>query len=102
MKRNRNSIKHVRRTVATPRLKPDPHANGVMVNGHNGHSENPFTAKRSLLDHQSIVRLENHWSRDARWQGIKRPYTPEKVLRLRGTMFVEHTIADRMAHKLWD
>jgi isocitrate lyase len=73
-----------------------------MSNGHNGVSKDLFTTKRTFIDNQTVIRLENHWNRDSRWQGIRRPYSPEKVLRLRGTMLVEHTIADRMAHKLWD
>jgi isocitrate lyase len=45
--------------------------------------------------------LENAWRCDPRWRGITRNYTAEKVLRLRGTMKIEHTIADRMSCKLW-
>jgi isocitrate lyase len=101
MKRNRSAIKPLRRTETRPPLR-EPQANGVMLNGHNGPSEALFRTKRDLIDKQATVRLENHWNRDARWQGIRRPYSPEKVLRLRGTMPIQHTIADRMAHKLWD
>ena len=102
MKRNRSSIRPIHRTETRPLLKGNSHANGVTLNGHNGVAEDPASTKRVLLDDQTIVRLENHWNRDSRWQGIRRPYSPEKVLRLRGTMFVEHTIADRMSRKLWD
>jgi isocitrate lyase len=33
--------------------------------------------------------------------GVLRSYTADKVLRLRGTMKIEHTIADKMSRKLW-
>src|ERR1043166_7745720 len=36
-----------------------------------------------------------------RWQGIKRDYTAEDVLRLRGSLVVEHTLARRGAERLW-
>jgi len=39
---------------------------------------------------------------DARWKGIKRPYSTEDVLRLRGSLAIEHTIARVGAERLWD
>src|SRR3546814_7901267 len=36
-----------------------------------------------------------------RWQGIKRGYGAEDVVRLRGSVLVEHTLARRGAEKLW-
>ena len=37
-----------------------------------------------------------------RFDGIARPYSPDEVLRLRGSIAVEHTLARRGALKLWD
>src|SRR4051794_39288689 len=37
-----------------------------------------------------------------RFDQIERPYTPEDVLRLRGSVAVEHTLARRGALKLWE
>jgi len=37
-----------------------------------------------------------------RWAGIERPYTPEDVDRLRGSLVVQHTLADRGARRLWE
>jgi isocitrate/methylisocitrate lyase len=37
-----------------------------------------------------------------RWEGIDRPYSPEDVARLRGTVHVEHTLARLGAERLWD
>jgi len=39
---------------------------------------------------------------DARWNGITRPYTTDDVLRLRGSVVVEHTLARLGAERLWD
>jgi isocitrate lyase len=39
--------------------------------------------------------------RDDRWHGVVRPYGPEDVLRLRGSVTVEHTLARRGAERLW-
>ena len=44
--------------------------------------------------------LEREWSGD-RWQGIKRDYSAEDVLRLRGSLTIEHTLARRGAERLW-
>ena len=37
-----------------------------------------------------------------RFDGITRPYTPEDVAKLRGSVLVEHTLARKGANKLWD
>ncbi len=41
------------------------------------------------------------WANNSRWSGIKRSYSAEDVVRLRGTVHVEHTLARRGAEKLW-
>ncbi|HUD43709.1 MAG TPA: isocitrate lyase [Dokdonella sp.] len=41
------------------------------------------------------------WNNNARWTGIKRNYGAEDVVRLRGTVAVEHSIARLGAEKLW-
>ena len=46
-------------------------------------------------------RLQKEWNESGRWKGIKRGYGPEDVVRLRGSMQVEHTLAKRGAEKLW-
>ncbi|MBV8282866.1 MAG: hypothetical protein JO347_12510, partial [Candidatus Eremiobacteraeota bacterium] len=38
---------------------------------------------------------------DRRWQGIRRPYQPEDVERLRGSFCVEYTLARKGAERLW-
>jgi isocitrate lyase len=44
--------------------------------------------------------LEREWAAD-RWNGIERTYTAEDVVRLRGTVRLEHTLARLGAEKLW-
>lgn len=42
------------------------------------------------------------WEDHERWRGISRPYTAEDVRRLRGSIKIEHTLADRGARRLWE
>lgn len=51
---------------------------------------------------QQIAALEQDWKNNPRWTGIKRNYTAEDVVRLRGSLAVEHTIAKTGAIKLWN
>ncbi len=45
--------------------------------------------------------IENTWQTDKRWDGIERPYTSEDVIRLRGSVHIEHTLARMGAERLW-
>jgi isocitrate lyase len=57
--------------------------------------------RRELISVEEIEALQSYWRNDARWRGVVRNYSAEKVFRLRGTLKIEHTIADRMSQKLW-
>jgi isocitrate lyase len=46
--------------------------------------------------------LTHDWNTNRRWKGVERPYTAEDVLRLRGSIFIEHTLARIGAERLWD
>jgi len=48
-----------------------------------------------------IFELEERWEQESRWRGIERPYSAEDVIRLRGSIAVEYTLARRGAEKLW-
>src|SRR5580704_15988083 len=50
----------------------------------------------------NIAALENQWRSNPRWKEITRPYKAEDVIRLRGTVQVEHTLARLGAERLWD
>jgi isocitrate lyase len=45
--------------------------------------------------------LQESWEMDKRWNGITRPYSAEDVIKLRGSLDIEHTLARRGAEKLW-
>ncbi|NLP50032.1 isocitrate lyase [Bacillus sp. RO1] len=51
---------------------------------------------------ERIAQLEESWELEQRWNGIERPYSAEEVLRLRGSIDIEHTLAKRGSQKLWD
>ena len=51
---------------------------------------------------QQIAALEKDWAENPRWMGIKRGYSAADVVRLRGSVQVEHTLAKRGAEKLWN
>ena len=50
---------------------------------------------------QEAQKLQKDWSENPRWRGIKRGYTADDVVRLRGSLQPEHTLAKRGAEKLW-
>ena len=47
------------------------------------------------------ARLKKDWAESPRWKGIQRGYSAEDVVRLRGTVHIEHTLARRGSEKLW-
>jgi isocitrate lyase len=55
----------------------------------------------SLTREQQIAALERDWAENPRWSGIQRGYTAADVVRLRGSLPIEHTLAKRGAEKLW-
>jgi len=54
----------------------------------------------SVVDEQAKV-LEKDWSTNPRWKGVERTYSAADVVRLRGSVQVEHTLARRGAERLW-
>src|SRR5687768_12143258 len=46
--------------------------------------------------------LEWRWAREPRWTGVERPYSAHDVIRLRGSISPEHTLARRGAERLWE
>ena len=50
---------------------------------------------------EAIQKLEESWKSD-RWKGITRTYTAEDVVRLRGSVQIEHTLARLGAERLWN
>jgi isocitrate lyase len=50
---------------------------------------------------EQAQQLERQWADDERWAGIERPYSAEEVVRLRGSVTPECTIARLGAERLW-
>ncbi len=79
-------------TVTDPpreRTERTEHPEGAQV----GNSPTPFAQQAEEL-HQS-------WREDPRWAGVERRYSAEDVVRLRGSVVEEHTLARRGAQRLW-
>ena len=51
---------------------------------------------------QQAAELKHQWSTDPRWRGIQRNYNAADVVSLRGSIQVEHTLAQVGAQRLWD
>ena len=51
--------------------------------------------------HETAI-LEKQWRDDPRWQGMERGYSAADVVRLRGSVAIEYTLARRGAERLWD
>ncbi len=79
----------------------EPILNGRKRAGSETGTPNVMKPGAELLPAQAVRDLETAWRTDPRWQGVTRSYTAEKVLRLRGTLPIEHSIAAAMSRKLW-
>jgi isocitrate lyase len=66
-------------------------------NGNGKHALNGHT----ILNSQYASELTANWKTDPRWRGVKRPYTAEEVIRLRGSISIEYTLARLGAERLW-
>jgi isocitrate lyase len=55
---------------------------------------------RESFDDQ-VNALQLQWETDGRWEGITRPYSAEEVVRLRGSLRLEHTLARCGSERLW-
>jgi isocitrate/methylisocitrate lyase len=54
-----------------------------------------------MSDQRIAADIEADWTDHPRWEGTRRDYAAEDVVRLRGSMHIEHTLARRGAEKLW-
>lgn len=53
------------------------------------------------MTNSRVAQLQESWEMDSRWNGITRPYTAEDVIKLRGSIDIEHTLAKKGSEKLW-
>src|SRR5689334_4556376 len=58
--------------------------------------------EHTMTRNDQAKQLQQQWETDSRWKGIKRGFTAEDVVRLRGSLQAEHTIARHGAEKLWN
>ena len=56
----------------------------------------------TTLFETAAAELESRWATSPRWSGVERPYSAADVLRLRGSVAVEHTVARMGAERLWE
>ncbi|MEX0732958.1 MAG: isocitrate lyase [Aquisalimonadaceae bacterium] len=54
-----------------------------------------------MNNQQAIEQLNQEWAENPRWKGIERGYTADEVIRLRGSVHIEYTLARQGAEKLW-
>ena len=50
----------------------------------------------------AVAELERQWASDPRWAGVTRPYSAADVVRLRGSVPIEYSLARQGAERLWD
>jgi isocitrate lyase len=62
----------------------------------------PQSIKEQLSREQQIAALEKDWANNPRWKLVKRGYSAADVVRLRGSLQPEYTLAQRGAEKLWE
>ncbi|MDE3228337.1 MAG: hypothetical protein KGO05_00530, partial [Chloroflexota bacterium] len=83
-------------------MTQDSTGHSTGQNGQNGQNGHVHPVNHTLEQSQRVADLTRAWQEDARWQGVTRPYSAEDVLRLRGSVVIEHTLARLGATRLWD
>src|SRR6202162_867645 len=73
-------------------------------NGNRNASQSPFTSEEEKTAQYALATdcMNYEWANNPRWKGIERPYSAEDVLRLRGSIQIEHTLARLGAERLWE
>src|SRR5690625_1269071 len=51
---------------------------------------------------EASAALQREWETNSRWSGIERNYSADDVIKLRGSVTEEHTLARRGAERLWE
>jgi isocitrate lyase len=85
-------------TQETTRARPGRGLAGEQGESGRGDGEPPAARPDPALE---IAELERRWATLGRWAGVKRDYDAGDVVRLRGSIRVEHTLARRGAERLW-
>jgi isocitrate lyase len=51
---------------------------------------------------ERIAQLNANWNNDSRWNGVRRPYSAEQVVKLSGSVKIDYTLARLGAARLWN
>src|SRR5690606_22976892 len=62
----------------------------------------PGTSTERTPFAQQAQEIEHDWASNPRWKDVERRYAAEDVVRLRGSVVEEHTLARRGAERLWE
>ena len=77
-----------------------------VFNGNSGgdgkYAPNGHSSRKYGISGPTVTELEANWQGNLRWRGITRPYRGEDVLRLRGSIQIEYTLARLGAERLWN
>jgi isocitrate lyase len=73
-------------------------SNGANGNGNTGSANSGGPQNGNGIKRKAL----SHWATDPRWSGIARPYSYSDVLRLRGSIHIEYTLARLGAGRLWN
>ncbi|MEJ2548044.1 MAG: isocitrate lyase [Gemmatimonadota bacterium] len=65
-------------------------------------SEQGVRRVTELAGPEAVAELERSWREDSRWKGIERGYDAVEVVKLRGSIVPENTLARRGAETLWE
>ena len=71
-------------------------------NGNGKYTMNGQSAYKNIIGGPSAAELEASWKGNLRWRGITRPYSGQDVVRLRGSIQIEYTLARLGAERLWN
>jgi isocitrate lyase len=55
-----------------------------------------------MMTFRTAAELEKDWKENPRWNGVKRPYSGADVVKLRGSLPIEHSISKHTSEKLWN
>src|SRR5579864_7528103 len=71
-------------------------------NGNSKYAMNGHSPSKNIVGGPSAAELETKWEGNLRWLGVTRPYSGEDVVRLRGSIQIEYTLARLGAERLWN
>lgn len=69
------------------------------MNAHRHHMIDADSAEK--LRKRSVAAVQRDWTENDRWRGVERPFTAEEVVRYRGSLKIEYTLARHGAERLW-